>query len=121
MLIFGFPNAGHNSDMIGNNSFEILIISTFSEQGWHCGNGACLPPMWPAFDSPSWRHMWVEFVFGSLLGPTGFSLGSLVFPSLPKPTLSNSNLILNAQTHVKRAPVVLLRGPVDKQTIKIII
>ena len=79
--------------------------------------------MWLGFDSPSWHHMWVEFVFGSLAGPTGFSLGSLVFPSLQKPTLSKFQFdpVMHRHNYVKRAPVVLLRGPVDKQTIKIII
>ena len=24
-----------------------------------------LPPMWPGFDSPTQRHMWIEFVVGS--------------------------------------------------------
>ena len=34
------------------------------------------------------------------LAPTGFSLGTLVFPSPQKPTLSNSNLIWNARTRL---------------------
>lgn len=61
--------------------------------------------------------MWVEIVFGSLAGPTGFSLGSLVFPSLQKTTLSKFQFDPKCTdtSHVKRAPVVLLRGPVDKQ------
>ena len=32
------------------------------EQGWRSGESACLPPMWPEFNSRSRRHMWVEFV-----------------------------------------------------------
>ena len=31
------------------------------------GESARLPPMCPGFDSRSRRHMWVEFVVGSLL------------------------------------------------------
>ena len=36
-------------------------------QGWHSGESACLPPMCPGFDSGTRRHMWAEFVVGSLL------------------------------------------------------
>ena len=32
-------------------------------------------------DSRTRRHMWVEFVVGSLLSPRGFSSGTPVFPS----------------------------------------
>ena len=31
--------------------------------GWHSGESARLPPMWPGFDFWSRRHMWAEFVF----------------------------------------------------------
>ena len=47
------------------------------------------PPMWPGFDSRTQRHMWVEFVVGSLLAPRGFSPGTPVFlppPPPPSPT-----------------------------------
>ena len=37
-------------------------------QGWRSGESTHLPPMWLGFDSR--RHMWVEFVVGSLLAPT---------------------------------------------------
>ena len=56
------------------------------EQELRSGEGARLPPMWPGFDSRTRRHMWVEFVVGSLLAPRGFSPGSPVFPSPQKPT-----------------------------------
>ena len=48
--------------------------------GWRSGDSARLLPMWPGFDSWTRRHMWVEFVVGSLLAPRGFSLGAPVFP-----------------------------------------
>ena len=50
-----------------------------------------LPPMWPGFDSQTWRHMWVEFV-GSLLCTERFSPGTPVFPSPQKPTFDRPNL-----------------------------
>ena len=41
------------------------------------------------------RHIWVEFVVGSLpcLAPRGFSPGTPIFPSPQKPTFPNSNSI----------------------------
>ena len=44
------------------------------------------PPMWPRFNSRSWRHMWVEFVVGSHPCSEGFSPGTLVFLPTQKPT-----------------------------------
>ena len=66
------------------------------EQGWCSGESAHLPPMWPEFDSRTRRHMWVEFVVGSLLAP-----GTPVFLSPQKPTFLNSNSIWNARTRIK--------------------
>ena len=52
-------------------------------QGWRNGESTSLPPMWPGFKSRRRRHMWVEFVVGSLpcaerffSGYSGFSLSS---------------------------------------------
>ena len=53
------------------------------EQGSRSGESTRLPPNWPGFKSWRQRHMWVEFVVGSLLcserfflGYPGFSLSS---------------------------------------------
>jgi len=43
----------------------ICQVGFAGEQGWHSGESARLPPMWPGFDSQTQRHMWVEFVVGS--------------------------------------------------------
>ena len=58
-------------------------VITYGEQGWRSGESTRLPPMWPRFDSPTRRHMWVEFVVGSrpcserfFSGYSGFSLSS---------------------------------------------
>ena len=53
-----------------------------------------LPPMCLGFDSPTRRHMRVEFVVGSLLCSERFFSGTPVFPSPQKPTLPNSNSTL---------------------------
>ena len=79
----------------------------YGEQGWCSGESARLPPMWPGFDSRTQRHMWVEFVVGSLLATRGFSLGTPVFPSPQKPTFRNSNLIQNLRARLLGATLVL--------------
>ena len=57
--------------------------------------------MGSGFKSLCRNHMWVEFVVGSgSLAPRGFSQGTAVFPSPQKPTLPNSNSILNARTRL---------------------
>ena len=80
---------------------ESWASKSVREQGWCSGESACLPPMWPAFSSCPWHHMWVEFVVGSLLAPRSFSPGSPVFSSPQKALLTNSNSIRNARTHVE--------------------
>ena len=42
------------------------MYSLIYEQGWRSGESSRLPPMFPGFDSRTRRHMWVEFVVGSL-------------------------------------------------------
>ena len=49
---------------------------------------------WPGFDTRTRRHMWVEFVVGSLLCSERFFSGYSGFPFSSKPTFSNSNSIL---------------------------
>ena len=44
------------------------------------GENARLPPMCPGFDSRTWRHMWVEFLVGSLLCSERFFSGYSDFP-----------------------------------------
>ena len=50
------------------------------EQGWHSGKSTRLPPIWPAFEFWRRRHMWVEFVVGSLLCSARFFSGYSGFP-----------------------------------------
>ena len=45
------------------------------------GESTRIPPIWPGFNSRSQRHMWVEFVVGSLFSLISFSPRTLVFPS----------------------------------------
>ena len=64
------------------------------EQRWRSGESTRLPPMWPGFKSRRRRHMWVEFVVGSLPCSERFP-GTTVFPSPQKPTFPNSNSTKN--------------------------
>ena len=57
----------------------VLSLMCIGEQGWRSGESARLPPMWPGFDSRTRRHMWVEFVVGSLSCSEGFSPDSPIF------------------------------------------
>ena len=61
-----------------------------AEQGWRSGESTRLPPVCLGFDSWTRRHMLL--VLCSAL--RGFSPGTPVFPSLQKPTFSNSSSIL---------------------------
>ena len=63
--------------------FFLLTAFINGSKGWRSRESARLPPMWPWFKSRRWRHMWVEFVVGSLLCSerffswySGFSLSS---------------------------------------------
>ena len=66
----------------------ILHCVGFMEQGWRSGDSTFLSLLWPAFNSRTWRHMWVdEFVVGSHPCSEG------VFPGLsdfPAPTKTNT-------------------------------
>ena len=57
-------------------------------QGWRSGESARLPPMCPGFDSGTRRHMWVEFVVGSLPRSERFFSGYSGFPLSSKTNIS---------------------------------
>ena len=66
-----------------------LNTTVFSgEQGWRSGESARLPSMCPGFNSRNWRHMWVEFVVGSLLCSKRFFSGHSGFPLFSKTNIS---------------------------------
>ena len=64
------------------------IQFVLGEQGWRRGESARLPPMCPGFDSRTRRHMWVEFVVGSLLCSERFFPGYSSFPLSSKTNIS---------------------------------
>ena len=67
---------------------KIYIILKIYSKGWRSGESARLPPMWPGFKSWRRRHMWVEFVVGSLLCSERFFSGYSGFPLSSKTSIS---------------------------------
>ena len=70
------------------NDAKMARFSLRAEQGWRSGESARLPPMCPAFDSRTRRHMRVEFVVGSLPCSERFFSGSSGFPLSSKTNVS---------------------------------
>ena len=79
---------GSTPEEFCGNSSEVDL----REQGWRSSESTHLPPMWPRFDSRTRRHMWVEFVVGSLLCSERFFSGYSGFP-----LFLNSNSIRSAR------------------------
>ena len=77
----------NQQDTKGSLTTALTAILETGEQEWCSGKSTSLPPTWPGFDSRSRRHMWAEFVVGSLLALRDFSPGTPVFLSSPKPTI----------------------------------
>ena len=63
-------------------------MTQYGEQGWRSGESTRLPPVWPGFKSRRRRHMWVEFVVGSLLCSERFFSGYSGFPLFSKTNIS---------------------------------
>ena len=58
------------------------------EQGWRSGESTRLPPLWRGFKSRCRRHMWVEFVVGSLPYSERFFSGYSGLPLSSKTNIS---------------------------------
>ena len=85
------------------------------EQGWCSGESARLPPVWPGFHSRTRRHMWVEFVVGSLLCSERFSSGYSRFPLFLKTNLSKFQFDPGMHGHVWTSSCAVLGAPWSKQ------
>ena len=70
-----YPGVGHLSILL-----EEVKVVPLGSKGWRSGESARLPPMSPGFNSRRRRHMWVEFVVGSLPYSQRFSSGYFGFP-----------------------------------------
>ena len=60
----------------------------WGSRGWRSGESARLPPVWSGFKSWRRRHMWVEFVVGSLPCSEWFFSGYSGFPLSSKTNIS---------------------------------
>ena len=70
-----YPRVGHLSILL-----EEVNVVRLGSKGWRSGESARLPPMWSGFNSRRRRHMWVEFVVGSLPCSERFFSGYSSFP-----------------------------------------
>ena len=70
------------------NKLGFAVAFKNGSKEWRSGESACLPPMWPGFKSRRQRHMWVEFVVGSLLCSQTFFSEYSGFPLSSKTNIS---------------------------------
>ena len=75
-----------------NFKVSVIFSSKFhlfmGSKRWLSSESTCLPPMWPGFKSRRRRHMWVEFVVGSLLCSERFFSRYSGFPLSSKTNIS---------------------------------
>ena len=69
-------------------TLQVDLARAKRSKGWRSNESARLPPMWPGFKSRRRRHMWVEFVVGSLLYSERFFSGYSGFPLSSKTSIS---------------------------------
>ena len=67
---------------------EFTTVITLGIKEWRSGESARFPPMWLGFKFRRRRHMWVEFVVGSLLCSERFSSGYSGLPLSSKTNIS---------------------------------
>ena len=76
------------------------------QQGFRSDGSARLPPMWPGFKSRRRRHMWVEFVVGSLPCSERFFSGYSGFPLSLKTNTSKFQFDLERTDTFKRVQLL---------------
>ena len=85
------------------NPNKCITIKGARVQGWRSGESTRLPPMWPGFKSRRRRHMWVEFIVGSLPCSERFFSGCSGFPLSSKTNTSKFQFDLERTETFKRA------------------
>ena len=70
------------------------------QAGWRSGKSTRLHQWGPGSNPCVETIRGLSLLLVIFLAPRGFSLGTAVFPSPQKPTLPNSNSILNARTRL---------------------
>ena len=92
-----YPGVVHLSILL-----EEVNVVPLGSKGWRSGESARLPPMWSGFNSRRRRHMWVEFVVGSLPCSERFSSGYFGFPLSSKTNTSKFQFDLERTDTFKR-------------------
>ena len=80
-------------------------------QGWRSGESTRLPPIWAGFESWRPRHMWVEFVVGSLPCSERCFSGYFGFPLSLKTNTFKFQFDLEQHGHVSTSSYELLSDP----------
>ena len=85
-----FDGLLHERPLLNSKSrFDSYSVrNSVGEQGWRSGESTRPPPMWPGFKFRRRRHMWVEFVVGSLSSSKRFFSGYSGFPLFSKTNIS---------------------------------
>ena len=84
------------------------LWATDVEQGWRSVESTRFPPMWPGFKSRRRRHMWVEFVVGSLLCSERFFAEYSGFPLSSKTNIFKFQCDQKSLTETKNRYVHVL-------------
>ena len=95
-------------------SLSIMGLATINqqrEQGWCSCESPRFPPMWPGFDCRTRRHMWVEFVVGSLLCSERFFSGYSSFPLSSKTNISKFQFYPGMHGHFWTSSCEVLVAP----------
>jgi len=88
----------------------VCVLGLKVQESFLCVFGS-LPPMCPGFGSRTRRHMWVEFVVGSLLCSGTFFSGSSGFPLCSKTNISKFQFDLGMHGHFWTSSCELLGAP----------
>ena len=84
----GDKSVAFTSRALISNDLNCKLETSLGEQGWCSGESAHFPPICHRLDSRTRRHMWVEFVVGSLLCSERFFSGYSGFPLSSKTSIS---------------------------------
>ena len=85
--------------------YHIDTLVSKWEQGWRTGENTRLPPMWPGFDSWTWRHMWVEFLTANENQLGSCACSERFFSRYSGFPLSSKASISKFQFNQKRIPI----------------
>ena len=104
-------NSVRKNDVEGQVEFTLKVLERARDQGWRSAESSRLPPMRPGFESWRRRHMWVEFVVGSLPLLREVFLRVLQFSPLLKNQHFQIPIRSGTHGHVSTSSYELLSAP----------